>query len=188
MSASVHAGMPYPPGWRAPPPGWRTPPWMENPPRWRTPPGWRTPPQDGDPPGWRPPLDGEPPRMETPPGSRLQHTVYERPVRILLECILVFSALTLQDEYLYRVFMASPPIMPSLHLTFWQHLLTTLSLAPCPVSVQFMYNCLEYITGGSKGGGRQGRVLPLGIQILSFSCSFFGKKRLAHPLWELAPP
>ena len=44
------------------PPAWRTPPGMENPP------GWRTPPR----------------------GSRLQHTVYERPVRILLECILVF--------------------------------------------------------------------------------------------------
>ena len=71
------------PGLRPPPPGWRTPQ-MENPPldgeppRWRTPPGWRTPPR------WRTPPDGEP-----PPGSRLQHTVYERPVRILLECILV---------------------------------------------------------------------------------------------------
>ena len=27
---------------------------------------------------------------QTPPGIRLQHTVYERPVRILLECILVY--------------------------------------------------------------------------------------------------
>ena len=27
---------------------------------------------------------------QTPPGSRLQHMVYERPVCILLECILVF--------------------------------------------------------------------------------------------------
>ena len=53
------------------PPGWRTPPDGE-------PPQWRTPPPDGE-----PPLDGEPPR-----GSTLQHTVYERPVRILLECIL----------------------------------------------------------------------------------------------------
>ena len=82
-----------PPGWRTPPDG--EPPWMENPPGWRTPldgeppPRWRTPP-DGEPPrmenppGWRTPPDGEP-----PPGSRLQHTVYERPVRILLECILV---------------------------------------------------------------------------------------------------
>ena len=32
---------------------------------------------------------GTPPG-NTPPGSRLQDTVYERPVRILLECILVF--------------------------------------------------------------------------------------------------
>ena len=42
-------------------------------------------------PGRNPPRDwGEPPRPgRTPPGSRLQNTVYERPVRILLECILV---------------------------------------------------------------------------------------------------
>ena len=32
-----------------------------------------------------------PPRADTPLGSRLQHTVNERPVRILLECILVFT-------------------------------------------------------------------------------------------------
>ena len=70
-SASVHAGIPPPPG-----PG--------RPPRTRqTPPGTRqTPPGPGrHPPGTR----------QTPPPatSRLQHTVYERPVRILLECILV---------------------------------------------------------------------------------------------------
>ena len=28
----------------------------------------------------------------------------------------------------------------------------------------------------------------LGVQILSFSCSFGQKNCLAHPLWELAPP
>ena len=41
----------------------------------------------------RPPRQGEPPRdqADPPPGRRLQHTVNERPVRILLECILVFS-------------------------------------------------------------------------------------------------
>ena len=78
--------------------GWRTPPGMENPPWDGEPPlGWRTPP-DGEPPpmenppGMETPPDGEPPGMENPPsGSRLQHTVYERPVRILLECILVVS-------------------------------------------------------------------------------------------------
>ena len=53
------------------------------------------PPLDGEPPKMENPPDGEPPRMEnpprwsTPPGSRLQHTVYERLVCILLECILV---------------------------------------------------------------------------------------------------
>ena len=43
--------------------------------------------RQGDPPG-----QGEPPPDQadpTPPGSRLQNMVYERPVCILLECILV---------------------------------------------------------------------------------------------------
>ena len=51
----------------------------------------------GDPPRTRenPPGPGRPPRDQgdTPTGSRLQHTVYERPVRILLECILVNGGL-----------------------------------------------------------------------------------------------
>ena len=44
------------------------------------------PPDQADPPQTRqtPPGPGR-----SPPRSRLQHTVYERPVRILLECILV---------------------------------------------------------------------------------------------------
>ena len=41
-----------------------------------------------DPPEQTPPKS-RPPRSRHTPGSRLQHTVYERPVRILLECILV---------------------------------------------------------------------------------------------------
>ena len=58
---------------------------------------WDThhPPQTRDPPtppGAETPLGQTPPRTETPPGSRLQHTVYEQPVRILLECILVWYA------------------------------------------------------------------------------------------------
>ena len=59
------------------------PPQMENPPS----------PWDGEPPpGWR-----APPHMESPPpGSRHQHTVYERPVRILLECILGFHVSIVQ--------------------------------------------------------------------------------------------
>ena len=59
---------------------------------WRTPPplGWRTPP-GGD----IPPLDGEPP----PPGSRLRHTVYDWPVCILLECILVLLLAFNTEKY-----------------------------------------------------------------------------------------
>ena len=48
---------------------------------------------DAPAPGTRPPLGTRPPGADTnppPPGSRLQHTVYERPVRILLECIVVW--------------------------------------------------------------------------------------------------
>ena len=94
-----------------PPQAGRTPPGRENhpprsdPPRSRHPPGLDTPrsrhppnppgqgdtppgsrhPPGPDPPGPDPPRDQTPP----PPGSTLQHTVNERPVRILLECILV---------------------------------------------------------------------------------------------------
>ena len=51
----------------------------------------RRPPCQGDPPAKETPLPRRPPCKETPPppGSRLRHTVNERPVRILLECILV---------------------------------------------------------------------------------------------------
>ena len=69
-SASVHAGMPAPPD-QADPPGTRDPH-----------------PQLGRPP---PPDQADTPRTrQIPPESRRQHTVNERPVRILLECILVF--------------------------------------------------------------------------------------------------
>ena len=72
VSASVHAGIP--PGADPSPPTRHTPP-----PRADPTPGSRHNPGSGTPP------------EQTPPslGSRLQHTVNERPVRILLECILV---------------------------------------------------------------------------------------------------
>ena len=41
--------------------------------------------------------------------------------------------------------------------------------------------------GGSKGG-RQGRAPPLGVQILSFSCSFQQKFEKEYQFWELAHP
>ena len=64
-------------------------PWNQaDPPRQGRPPGQgRSPPGPGRPPSWTrqtPLLD-----QADPPGSRRQHTVNERPVRILLECILV---------------------------------------------------------------------------------------------------
>ena len=101
-SASVHAGMhpsgtrPDPPGTRPPRPGTPGPDTPSGP--YQIHPGSRHPP---DPPWTRHPLpQSRPPhpppgsrhlrtRHPPPPGSRLQHTVNERPVRILLECILV---------------------------------------------------------------------------------------------------
>ena len=97
-----------------PPPDQTDSPPDQTPPRPGRPPGSDTiPPDQADPPGpGRPPrirhhpapdqadttppppdqADTPPPRDQAdspPPGSRLQHAVYERPVRILLECILV---------------------------------------------------------------------------------------------------
>ena len=85
-----------PPRWRNPPDGEPPPPGPGRPPR-----GPGRPPLDGGiPPDGEPPpstqdqADPSPGDQADPPGSRLQHTVYERPVRILLECILVFKNLT----------------------------------------------------------------------------------------------
>ena len=54
-------------------------------PQEQTPPGQDTHPRSRYP----PPPDQTPSRADSPPGSRLRHMVNERPVRILLECILV---------------------------------------------------------------------------------------------------
>ena len=72
-----------PPSWSRPRPGSRHPPGSR-------PPGSRHPPRSRHPPPSRHthPQEQTPP----PPGSRLRHTVNERPVRILLECILVLTA------------------------------------------------------------------------------------------------
>ena len=64
----------------------RIPPDRESPPGQADPPGADTPQ-----PGSRHPPEQNPPRADTPPGSTLQHTVNEWPVRILLECILVLQ-------------------------------------------------------------------------------------------------
>ena len=65
----------------------QTPPWTRQvPPREQTPPPDQTPPGPDTPPGSR-----HPPEPDTPPlgSSRVRNTVNARPVRILLECILV---------------------------------------------------------------------------------------------------
>ena len=80
------------------PPRKQTPPPEQTSPWEQTPPGVDMPPLGADmPPGADIPHSRHPPsrhpqpweQTPPPPGSRLQHTVNERPVRILLECILV---------------------------------------------------------------------------------------------------
>ena len=84
-----------------PPPRSRHPPWEQTPPQTMHPPGSRPPrtstPLDQATPPTRhlPEADTPPPGRRHPPGKQtaaLQHTVNERPVRILLECILVLVA------------------------------------------------------------------------------------------------
>ena len=78
------------------------------------PPGADTPPPQQTPPQSRPPRADTPPQEQTPPtGSRLRHTIYERPVRILLECILVllffllFQTISNHFHFLPRTQVAS---------------------------------------------------------------------------------
>ena len=87
----MHAGIPPPPWEQTPsgadPPGSR-PPWSRHPLGADTPQSSHSRsrnPQEQTPPG------ADTPPSRHPPGSRIQHTVYEQLVRILLECILVTS-------------------------------------------------------------------------------------------------
>ena len=83
VSASVHAGILHPPGVDTPLE--QTLPQKQTPPPSRHPTWEQTHTPGADPPRSRHPTWSRHP----PPGSRLRHTVNERPVRILLECILV---------------------------------------------------------------------------------------------------
>ena len=94
VCASVLAGIP-------PPPEADTPQ-SRQPPRADTPPEQTPPPLDG--------LDTSPGKQTTPPpadhpppGSRHRHTVNERPVRILLECILVLGIYPVENSILQSV-------------------------------------------------------------------------------------
>ena len=98
-----------PPAGRTPlagrtPPGTRQTPLLAG----RTPPEWADPPDQGEPPRDQAdtPQQGEPPS----PGRRLQHTVNERPVRILLECILVI---------IIKSYIPNPIVFPFLLSLLW---------------------------------------------------------------------
>ena len=75
---------------RSSPPPEQTTPGADQP--WSRPPWSRHPPPGADPP---------------PPGSRLRHTIYERPVHILLECILVFLMFLKKKRLSFRFFSFS---------------------------------------------------------------------------------
>ena len=78
---------------------WDTSPPGADTPRTRQAPREQTPPPDQ---AASPPRADTPPDQADPPGSRLQHTVYERQVRILLECILVYQ---MRKHVVKRVFV-----------------------------------------------------------------------------------
>ena len=75
---------------RHPPPKSRHPPGADTSPGRRHPPGSRHPARADTPQEQTPPRSRHPQRAD-PPQSRHRHTVNERPVRILLECILVYN-------------------------------------------------------------------------------------------------
>ena len=83
--------------------GYHHPPRSRHPPQEQTPPlgADTTPPGPDTPPEQTPPEQTPPWEQRHPPGSRLQHTVYERPVRILLECILVVKLFSFQIHSLH---------------------------------------------------------------------------------------
>ena len=84
------------------PPWSRHPPWEKTPRRADTPPGADTHPREQTPPADTPhvrhPL-GQTPHL----GCRLRHTVNERPVRILLECVLVLKCNRDKKKFRFRI-------------------------------------------------------------------------------------
>ena len=96
-----------PPGSRHPPWSRQTPPRADTPPEADTPHPKQTPPRSRHPPGSRHPRADTPWEQTPPLASRLRDTVNERPVRILLECILVLlivflSSFSFTGDTLYQ--------------------------------------------------------------------------------------
>ena len=121
MSASVHAGIHTSPGTRPPqsrhPPGTRPP--EQTPPRTRPHPlPWTRSPWTRHPPGPAPP-GPDPPWTRPPLASRIQHTVYEQLVRILLECILVkgcnYPHVVLCRDLAHLLFPVESHVLPNTH-------------------------------------------------------------------------
>ena len=96
LSASVHDGIPHPRDQNTP--QGQTPPGTRYTPRTKYTPGTKYTPRTKYTPTWdlvHPPGLSTPSGTRyTPMGSRLRHTVNARPVRILLECILVWLIFT----------------------------------------------------------------------------------------------
>ena len=135
----------HPPGRYTPPSGRYTPsPWQVHPPSGRytplagTPPGRYTPPLAGTPPWQVHPLAGTPPGRYTPPSrytppagtpspgrytpprsSRPRNTVNDRPVCILLECILVFDLSLLKKSVSSRSRLFSIQVISKLKSNFY---------------------------------------------------------------------
>ena len=86
---SVHRG--ESPGRENPPWAGRTPLQAGRTPPWEQPPREQPPPRADPPPGRENPPPTRAGRTPPPRGNTLQHTVNERPVRILLECILALK-------------------------------------------------------------------------------------------------
>ena len=87
------------------------PPRADQTPREQTPPEADTP-QTRHPRTRHTPPEQTPPRDQTPPpppGSRRQHTVNERPFRILLECILVNYCVNGTNHYMFTVPLPGAP-------------------------------------------------------------------------------
>ena len=65
---------------------------------------------------------------------------------------------------------------------------TTVTFTFCSLSPNVTNIDLDILIGGSRGG-REGRTPPLGVQILSISCSFRENLACSRPPWRVhAPP
>ena len=191
MSASVHAGIPHPLS-GIPPPGQtppeadasleQTPPLEQTPlgldlPGPDTPLGPDTPPQGPDTPGpdTPPRTRHTPPRDQTPlppPGKQTPATVNERPVRILLECILVY-------EKSDKVIISCTSCQINFQLYF------LLQISHLKISKHSVYQCI-FITARQRSG--EGNVFSC-VCLLVLSWFYHtGPQPWSSPLYKSPAP